>query len=292
MVVILKNYYKRFKLANKVVFTGCSFTAGNGWSDTDPTDNGPTECKSAPELWVNQCHSNIKILQDLELINFGIGGASNTKIFESTVDIISQHGNSIKFLFCQWTSYPRYQWNLGFELWPTSDSVFVEGAPSFDISTSVGLCYNKKDLEKFKNQYLVMHHPHWEIVKIIGYTKILKQLARLHGIKVYFINGLCHWDNQFFTKLTNLNITPEDYTPYTKKEILAIDFRNDSDIHKLYNLAHTQYTQAGGIDPTQWINLYNSMNSNIIDTNYDNLHPGKLSNILYFQLVKNFLDLQ
>jgi len=278
-------------VTNKVVFTGCSFTAGAGWQDIDPAQSSTMACKEAPELWVNLCHRQLPALQQLELINLGSVGASNSDIFESTVDTIATHSNTIKFLFCQWTSYPRYHWNLGFELWSTKDSVTDWDTPSFDINTSVGINHTAKDLGRFKKQYLMLHHPHWEIVKILRYTRTLSQLAQQHNIKIFFINGLCHWDHDFFTQHTD-DSKPEDYTTYTKKEILEIDFRNDTDIHELYNLAHSHYNLAGGVNPDQWINLYDSMQNNMIDTNYDRSHPGKLSNLKYFNQVKTTLESQ
>ena len=277
-------------MSDKVVFTGCSLTAGAGWSQTDALQGRIVACKTAPDLWVNLCSKELSVLKNLELINLGIVGASNSDIFESTVNAISQYGSSVKILFCQWTAYPRYHWNLGFELWPTNDSVTNFDDPAFDINTSIDVYFSAADLSRFKNQYLIMHHCHWEIVKILRFTNIISRLASLHDIKIYFINGLCHWDKDFFEKIEGDHVVPEDYTTYTKKHILAIDFRDDTDIHQLYKLAHNHYQETGGVRKNQWINLYDSMFDNIIDTNYDNQHPGKLSNLKYFQQIKEILE--
>ena len=40
----------------KIVYAGCSFTAGTGF---DETDLG-RDCKEFPDLWVNLCSENIK----------------------------------------------------------------------------------------------------------------------------------------------------------------------------------------------------------------------------------------
>jgi hypothetical protein len=58
----------------------------------------------------------------------------------------------------------------------------------------------------------------------------------------------------------------------------------------VYNLAHADYAEAGGINQTQWINLYNSFANNIIDHNNDSLHPGIESNKRYFTMIKDRLD--
>jgi hypothetical protein len=67
----------------KVIFTGCSFTAGNGWLEVPAEKSTAIECKDHPLLWVNLCHREISCLGHLELLNLGEGGASNTEIFEN-----------------------------------------------------------------------------------------------------------------------------------------------------------------------------------------------------------------
>jgi hypothetical protein len=138
------------------------------------------------------------------------------------------------------------------------------------------------------DKMLVLHHPHTEILKIVSYCHTLKLLAQRFDIKLYFVNGLCPWDQDYFVRL--LEFMPNDLTTFTKKDILEIDFRNDADIFSLYTIIHNEYDRAGGIDPINWVNLYSSMANNKIDTNFDKQHPGNKSNQLYFQIVKDFLN--
>lgn len=266
------------------MFTGCSFTAGTGWKDN---------CKDAPELWVNLCHSNISKLQNLELYNFGKPGASNTEIFEETVNVIAKFDNQIEYLFCQWTGMPRYNLNVGFELWNTSlHMANINRDNLIDINSSTGDRYSKKYLEDLLDRFLVLHNLHEEILKVVRYLNILSTLCSARNIKIYFVNGLCPWDQNYFIKLVGPTVLPEQFTTFTKEKILNINSRSDEDIFKLYNIMHDNYEQAGGINPTQWVNLYDSMLKNRIDTNQDKLHPGIHSNQLYFQQVKNFLETQ
>ena len=293
MVVILKSYYNRINLTKKVVFTGCSFTAGNGWKNVDLNNSGNIECKDAPELWVNLCHSNIPKLQNLELENFSKMGSSNPEIFKQTVDAVAKFDNQIGYLFCQWTGMPRYNLNVGFELWNTSFNLHKRSSGNlYDINLNRGEKYSKKYLKDLLNRFLALHNIHEEIVKVVQYTTILSKLCNNLGIKIYFINGLCPWDQDYFVRLSGPETLPEDYTVFTKETILNITNRSDEDIFKLYNIMHNDYEQAGGIDSTQWVNLYNSMACNKIDTNYDTLHPGTKSNQLYFQQIKSFLETQ
>jgi hypothetical protein len=82
---------------------------------------------------------------------------------------------------------------------------------------------------------------------------------------------------------------PEEYTPFTKKEILDIDHRSDQDIIELYTRMHNAYDQYP-IQQTSWVNLYNSFYHNCVDVNYDDQHPGVCSNQLFCQMVKDFVE--
>jgi hypothetical protein len=274
----------------KIVFTGCSFTAGNGWVDALPEKSQSIECKDYPELWVNLCHTQLDQLNKLELVNLGVGGASNTEIFENTVQAIGEYADNIDTIFCQWTVMPRYRFNAGLELWATTESIQVNGRSKDDVRLSDGTVWTRKYLDDLLNRLNVLHHLHGEILKVVKYTNVLRALASTHNIKIYFVNGLCPWDQNYFVRLNDF--LPEDLTPFTKTDILNIKSRSDSDINKLYKIMHDNYDTKGGIDPLCWVNLYSSMGANKIDTNYDNEHPGVKSNQLYFQQVKNFLEAQ
>lgn len=279
---------------SKVVFAGCSFTAGNGW--VIPPENNPyanIECKDYPELWVNLCHKKIDVLKNLELINVGQGGGSNTEIFENAVKEISNNTSNIKYLFVEWTSMPRYNFNIGLELWNTTESLNKSTHQlKHNVKLSNGDAWTREYLTDLLSRLRVLHHLHPEIVKVVSYSNIISNLCKQFNIKVVFINGFCPWDTDYFVKLSNSSVVPNNYTTFTKNEILNIDSRLDKDIFILYNQIHYDYINAGGINPEQWVNLYHSMNTDKIDTNYDNIHPGTQSNQLYAQQIKNFLETQ
>ena len=278
-------------MAKKIIFTGCSLTDGYGWVDRKSNnlhyEDNVKACKECPELWVNLCHNQILQLNKLELFNYGIAGISNTEIFEHTITAIVNFNFDIDTLFCQWTGMPRVGFHVGFELWNTE--LRFPGKNN-DITLSNGSHWDKKYLDELINRIAVLHHLHAEIVKLVKYCNILQALASRFNIKLYFINGLCPWDQNYFIRLSN--VTPEEFTTFTKKDILEINSRNSENIFKLYKKMHNDYDNAGGINPSQWVNLYNSMQNNKIDTNYDNKHPGTKSNRLYFQQIKDFLDNQ
>lgn len=268
-------------MMNKVVFTGCSFTFGAGWIPEEEKSFQYNFSKQHPDLWVNRCHAQIDQLKNLELINYGQSGASNVEIFKNSVKAIADHNSSISIMFCQWTSMPRYSFRSGFELWSTTQSFSQRGR---------GKVPEQAYIDDVLDRFLALHHLQDEIVKLLNYINILQKLADCIGIRMYHVNGLCPWDNNYFVRLSNA--MPSDYTPFTKKEILDVDHRDDVDLFKLYQYMHDEYDRAGGINSARWINLYNSFKNNIIDVNYDGHHPGIKSNQLYVQQVKQFLELQ
>lgn len=268
-----------------VVFLGCSFTAGDGWNEEDTT----TAKKDSPYLWTNLCHKNIPGLSGLESVNLGKSGCSNTEIFEDAVEFISRHSRNIDTVFCQWTAMPRYSFRVGFELWETREhleKIRIPDTHTHDVNLNKGISWSREYLNDLLDRLRVLHHVHWEIVKVVRYASIIETLVKQLSIpNLFFINGLCPWDQDYFVELHH--VKPESYTEFTKKNILNIDSRDDKDIYKLYHLAHQHYREAGSINESKWINLYDSFFKNKIDSNFDNLHPGIQSNQIYYKMIEN-----
>jgi hypothetical protein len=269
-------------LTKKLVFAGCSFTAGNGW-----IPGSHLECKDSPNLWVNLCRQYINKFQNLDLINVGQGGASNSQIFENAISALTEYHCDIDTLVVQWTSMPRYCWNVGLELWNTTETFTANNTRKHDHKLSDGTVYTRKYLQDLSNRLVATHHLHWEILKLLKYATIINRYCDKFDIKCVFVNGICPWDKNYFVKLNNS--MPSNYTPFTQKEILNIKDRSDQDIFKLYDKIHSDYNQYT-VRPAQWINLYNSFYQNRLDVNYDNTHPGVLSNQLFCQMVKEFVE--
>lgn len=254
------------------LFVGCSFTSGKGF-DLE---------KDEPGLWVNRVHSTNSHLQKTNLVNHGVSGASNSEIFYNAVSGLVNF--TPKYMFVQWTRSPRYRVQLGVESYVASQYFGMDGEV-FDHNLH-SINYTAGYLEDVRNRFLSLHHPQGGIVEIIKYTNTLINLSKTTNTKVFFINGLCPWDDQFFNKI-NGN-TPSDYTKYTQY-LLDSNTRSDQEVFTLYNKIHNEYSQAGSIQEQYWINLYNSFTDNKIDVNNDNTHPGIKSNQLYFDIVNQFL---
>ena len=243
------------------LFTGCSYTAGTGFDLLDKDDN----------LWVNLLHKTHQDLSKTEKINDSAAGRSNSNIFSRTVYNLTHY--DVKYAFVQWTGFSRLEFSTGLETYSTRQ-VFMPNLNIPDHNLN-DITYSKRYLESVQNRILALMHEHYEIVKLIEYINSLLGVCNATGTKIFFINGLCPWDNNFFSQLSNS--TPNDYTSYTKK-LININKRDDDEIFKLYKKIHSEYNALGGIRKNHWLNLYSSLRGNRIDTNNDNLHPGIKSN--------------
>jgi len=262
-------------MSKKLVCTGGSITSGHGWdlSDLDHVNN----------MWVNQLPKKINSFKNLEIINYGIAGANNELIFEKSIEAVLKFQKNIEVLLCSWVSFPRYRYNLGFELYETQDT--NHDLP-FDVNIN-GQTISKNYVNNLKRRFFSLHHLHFEILKVIRYSNLISELANNVGIKAYHINDSCKWDQNFFVKQSG---TPSTYTQFTQTEILNVDNRCDQEIYQLYEKMHNEFQQAGSINEENWINLYQSFYSLMIDLNPDNNHPGTKSNNIYSDLVKHFFN--
>lgn len=254
------------------IFTGCSYTSGIGF-DGEQND---------PKLWTNIFHENNRYLRNTVCVNLGARGAANEHIFNVSINALLDHKPA--YAFVEWTDYPRYTVLLGLETY-NSTQTFTPNNRLYDHQLHT-INYSAQYLEKVRNRFLALHHPHQGIYNIVKYINTLINIAKITDTKIFFINGLCEWDKDYFTCLEN--VLPNMYTPYTQK-ILDVVTRNDQEISKLYNNIHLEYQQAGGIHENHWLNLYSSMQSMQIDTNDDNLHPGEQSNKNYAILFEQTL---
>lgn len=238
----------------KILANGCSYVAGKGLPNLHLDLNN----------FINVFLRGI--YPEANIVNIGTLGASNRKIFETTVEALSTQ--SFDRVFVGWTSYPRYHFYFGLELFDYTGHKFSprnQGTHKHswkDIS--------KQDFET-TNRVLSSVHDHYEILDILRYSMILK---KLHP-KVYFINVLTHWSNDFFTKKYWNN--PNELDDYTKN-LLDADLRTDEQVQLLYDKQHSDYSMI--VDSSlwhRWLNLYQPVRHFRIDTGDDGVHPGPLT---------------
>lgn len=247
----------------EILFSGCSYTKGVGLS---------LEEKDADNAYNVFAQEYFK--DSYNVTNIAEGGNSNLSIYFSTsLALIKKHYD---YAFVSWTSYPRYNFRIGFETYEFGRKVLFAGMPTESTSAHEGhgLSYSKKWLNDFKDRYFLAHHDHFEVVDIIKYITLLTDVAEKAGTKLYFVNNLCLWDDGFFNRLTDF--LPNELTEKTKK-LLDVDTRDDKEIFELYNLMHDDFEASGGIRENKWINLYAPFRNIKLDLGNDNWHPGPLS---------------
>ena len=252
-------------MKNKVLYAGCSFTEGTGYD----------LLKEEPSLWVNLIHS--ELFSNLTKVNDGVCGRSNSSIFQDAVRNITN--GDFKIAFVEWTSIPRVEFDIGCELYPTS--VCMNPIMKFtDRNLNFGT-YTSDYLQNVSNRLLCLIHDYGELLRLVDYCNSLIKIANKFETKLFFINGLCPWDEGYFRKLENFE--PNQLTNFTQK-LLNIHNRSDEEIYKLYNKIHNEYERLGGINSELWLNLYSSMFDLRIDFADNDEHPGRKSNKFYAEL--------
>jgi len=244
------------------VFSGCSYTAGTGFELE----------KNQPELWVNQLYD--KFFSHTTKLNISKPGRSNAGIFQDTIQALVDY--SVDYAVIQWTSMPRYELELGFELYSTLQ-VFMPNGYCRSTNTNSDN-YSSDYLNAIRDRFTTLAHDCHEISNLVGYVNTILKVSKLTNTQVFFINGLCPWDQDFFVKKNNC--LPNQYTKYTQK-LLNANTRDDNEVFQLYHKMHNNFDSAGSINQDHWLNLYDSMRSQLIDVNQDGLHPGQQSNNIY-----------
>lgn len=250
----------------RISFVGCSFTSGVGLLGGCQDEN----------LWVNMLVHNL--FNSYEVFNLGKGGANNHDIFLTTLDTISSI--SPQYLFVSWTELYRTCVNPGVETFATK-SYWGENADLWPITVNPNITYPVSYLKNIRDRFFDLQHPHYEIVKILMYSKIIANLCQLTGTNVFFINSLLPWDQHFFKTVDLSSNSPTATTEYTQK-ILQLDTRNDCEYKKLYYKIHNDYKNLLSATHNKWLNLDRSFQKFFyIDLGLDNRHPGIESNRLF-----------
>lgn len=259
---------------SKILFSGCSYIDGVGFAEE----------KQDPNLWVNLLHQENPWFRSLDLVNVGLRGRSNAGIFQDSIWHLTQ--DHFDFAVVSWTSMPRFEMELGLETYATRQ-VFVANGPTRTHNLN-DIVYDQKYLAKIRDRLITLVHLHGEILNLVYYVNCLVKIAERQGTRIFFVNALCPWDKNYFVELKDF--MPEEATEFTKKEIINLENRKDEEFFLLYKKIHTEYQQAGGIQEKHWLNLYNSLRQNKIDTNDDDLHPGIKSNKLYCKFLNQALQ--
>jgi hypothetical protein len=243
---------------SKVLIVGCSFAYGTGL----------TLENSDPKLWVNQ------LFPAAEITNASKTGANNQWIFLETMSQLRKQNYDI--VLVAWSAIPRYNFQVGIELYPVETML----RKSVDIKLNSNVTIPGKWLDSIGANLDKIHNDHWDLLDLVKYVNTLIELqVNTKKGKLVFVNSLGPWANNYFEH--KKIILPSDLDLYTQ-HLLEVDRRDDNDIFDLYNMIHTQYAEYGGIQEKYWLNLYNSLQNQLVDTvSSADFHPGYQSQELY-----------
>lgn len=244
---------------NKILIAGCSFASGEGLED------GITDSRN----WTNQLAN--KLLPHT-VKNIAQSGANNQWIFLETMSALIR--DKYDLVLVEWSAIPRYAFNIGLELYSVKST----------LNKSVNLVGNQTLSESWlldiKKKLMTVHNDHWDMLDLVKYVNVLIELqVKARQGKIFFINGLGPWTDQYFVKK---QITlPSDLDVYTYN-LLQSDQRDDTEVFQLYDMIHHQYSMYGGIQEQYWLNLYQSQLKTRIDyASETDHHPGYLSQDMY-----------
>jgi len=267
--------YNCFMNFDKILIAGCSFANGYGL---------PGE-KSNPRIWANQLCNK---LSAQTVNNVAKNGANNQTIFLEAMSALIK--NTYDLVLVEWSAIPRYNVKAGLELYSV-DSMLEHRDINLVGNETIPVAW----LSDLKNRLLKLHNDHWDILNLVKYINILIEVQyRTRSGKIFFINGIGPWPDQYFVK-KQINL-PSDLDTYTY-DLLRSDQRDDAEIFQLYEMIHSQYNEYGGIQEHHWLNLYKSQMKTKIDSvsKTDN-HPGYQSQDLYaenfYKILKEKLHTQ
>jgi hypothetical protein len=254
----------------KLLIAGCSYAIGCGLPGEQ--DN--------PKIWANQLAQKLDVTS---ITNVAKSGANNQYIFLETMSAMIK--NHYDVIIVSWSTLGRLNFRVGLEQY----SVDTMLTGSHDVNILGGQLISKKWLAETGDRLRKIHNDHWDLLDLVKYINVLVRLQSSTNGKIFFVNGIGGWSDQYFVK-KQIQL-PSDLDSYTYN-LLDVDMRDDEEILKLYNMIHSHYEEYGGIHEELWLNLYQSLAKMKIDSvSSDDPHPGFLSQDLFFDfLYKQITD--
>ena len=253
-------------------FCGCSITVGVGL---------PLE-KSSPKNYANIVANHYSA----DINNLAVGGNSNYNIFITALNEILF--NTPDKIFVQWSAinrtwlYPEPELHNVFVIMSTTTAdTRIDNVSGFHTS----IFKDKKEIQKFIDQYLLLNGDYVNLLKLIEYSNILKKVADDSNCQLIMINGLVPWTDELLRLgiITNYNKEFSDYT----KSMIKFDTRNDEDIERYLAKLEKEFNS---LDKKLWVNIFSSMLKLAVDTGTDQSHPGPNSHQMYADMVIKYLE--
>ena len=245
----------------KVCFNGCSFTAGEGF-DSSQRKLHAYDCVLADQ-------------HNWDCDNIAVNGSSNHTIFLRSAQAIQSQQYNI--VFTQWSALNRIWLSPGPETY-----YFINDLRHPDYSYR-DLYINQQDKKKLNQLLLLLNHDYQNILDLVCYCRILEQLAELNKTRLIFINGLVPWQSDLVQPLSqDLDSALSKYT----KEILDFENRNDREIINYFSKLQQQVST---LDFSNWVNMFDSFQSNVCDTAPARHHPGVNSHQWMINQINTYL---
>jgi len=253
-------------------FCGCSITVGEGL---------PLE-KSSPKNYANIVANHYSA----DINNLAVGGNSNYNIFITALNEILF--NTPDKIFVQWSGIQR-TW-----IYPNAElDNFLVMSPAITADIVVDnvsglharIFKDKKEIQKFIDQYLLLNGDYVNLLKLIEYSNILKKVADDSNCQLIMINGLVPWTDDLLRLgiITNYNKELSDYT----KSMIEFDTRNDEDIERYIAKLEKEFNS---LDKKSWVNIFNSLKTLAVDYGTDQIHPGPKSHQMYADMVIKYIE--
>jgi hypothetical protein len=237
-------------MKKKILFVGCSFTAGTGF----PND------KLTKHHWPYLVSEHF----DCYCYNAGIGSSPNEEIFYRTIEITANQ--SFDLVVIMWSSIGR-RWAYYSDPNIDNFTIIHPGPAGWKSNSTEVKDFHKLYLTYFNNQYVSLKQWLDQIICMQGYFKHKKQL---YTFVKGFDNLISDFDN-FKTYTHELKDLPD-----TIKKLL--DFENNPDYYLINKIEHIQ-NLIHQVDTSNWIDFENfSFIKSRVDLADDNQHPGIITN--------------
>jgi hypothetical protein len=245
-----------------ICFNGCSFTWGEGFDLPD-----------------RDLHVYDRILAkkyNWSRTNIAMPGSSNHTIFLRSAQAIQSKQYDI--VFTQWSALNRIR------LSPGPEAYYFINDVRYSDYTYRDLYINRKDRQKLNELLLLLNHDYQNIIDLTVYCSILEQLATVNNTRVVFINGLVPWQSDLVQPMgSDLGQSLSLYS----KSILDFVDRSDDEIIEYFSKLQQK---VATLNKSNWVNLFESFQSNICDIAPAGHHPGIKSHEWMADKITDFLN--
>lgn len=233
-----------------VCWNGCSFTVGDGFPK-DQRDQYIYDRLVSKHF-------------DFESTNVAVSGSSNLEIFKRSAQVLLD--NKYDILVTQWSALNRL-W-----LYPGPDCFFFLNDDRFPDFSYRDIYIDPKTKNMLRDILLLLNHDYHNILALIEYCRILECMSTNTDTKIIFINGLVPWTKDLNCNFSSIDIGNQ-LSSYTKY-ILDFDHRDDQEIIGMFQNLQDNFKK---LNQSQWVNIFDSMQSVHCDIGPEGHHPGVLS---------------